>query len=91
MTSEELWSAIASDSPREWVVLVDGSFLARENSTAATVLDDAARWLSEALLWGMDYGVRRSRVVAICPTTAERIAGCIEVVVTPEMGSSDMA
>ena len=80
------WDLIANDLPREWLVLVDGSYFTRDTSTAATILADAARWLEEELAWSMDYGTRKAHVLAVCKATAERVSGKIEVTVTPESG-----
>lgn len=91
MTEEERWQLLLEDRPREWLVFVDGGYFAREKSTSACLHEDIRAWLTESMIWGMEYGTRRSRFIARCALTDERVQGTLEVTVTPDMGESTMA
>lgn len=91
MTEEAIWQIITEDVPREWLVFVDGSYYAREKSTMARLHDNVQAWLTESMIWGMEYGTRKVHVLARCSVTDERVQCDLEMTVTPDMGKSMMA
>lgn len=91
MTEEAIWKLIVEDVPREWLVFVDGSYYTRENSTMARLRENVRAWLTESMIWGMEYGTHKVHMIARCSVTDERVEGDIEVTVTPDMGESTMA
>lgn len=91
VTESQIWETIVNDTPREWIVSLDGTYFAREYSTAARLASDVHSWLVESMIWGMEYGARKARFSARCETTDERVLGDVAAFVTPEMGASTMA
>ena len=90
MTETEIWNTITNDAPRRWSVFLDGHWFAVETSTAANILADARRWFKEALVWEMNYGTHKTRIVARCAETDEYLVDVVEVTVTPDSGVSTM-